>query len=115
MKPYSAELRRDVLEMDRLGATTREIAVELSVSEPWVRRVKQEYRETGKTAPKLTRNRAKSWEPHAAWLVEQVDQKPDVLLRELVALAAEECDWKVGDTTLSQALRALGLTRKKRL
>ena len=111
---YSAEMRRDVLEMDRMGSTTHEIHVELSVSKSWVRRVKQEFRETGKTAPKATRDRTPSWRPHAGWLARKVEEKPDVLLRELVAAAAGELGWEVSDTTLSAALRALRLTRKKR-
>lgn len=111
---YSPEMRRDVLDMDEMGATTHEIAIELNVSKSWVRRVKQEFRETGKTAAKTTKDRAASWEPHAEWLNQKVDQKPDILLRELVAAAIEERDWETSDTTLSQALRSLGLTRKKR-
>ena len=111
---YSREMRRDVLEMDRLGATTHEIHIELNVSKSWVRRVKQEFRESGKTAPKTTRDRATSWRPHAEWLTRKVEEKPDVLLRELVASAKSELAWDVSDTTLSTALAALGLTRKKR-
>lgn len=57
---YSAEMRRDVLDMNELGATTHEIAIELNVSKSWVRRVKQQFRETGKTAPKMTKDRAGS-------------------------------------------------------
>ena len=112
---YSPEMRRDVLEMDAHGATTHEIAIELNVSKSWVRRVKQQFRETGKTAPSTTRKRTPSWAPHAQWLAEKIADKPDLLLRELIVLAAEQRDWIVSDTTLSKALRVLGLTRKKRL
>lgn len=112
---YSPEMRRDVLEMDRLGASTHDIAFELNVSKSWVRRVKQEFRETGKTAALTTRTCKMGWEDHAEWLAETVEKKPDILLRELVVLAANERGWKTSDTRLSMALRALNLTRKKRL
>jgi len=58
MQSYSAEMRRDVLDMDDAGASTHEIAIELNVSKSWVRRVKQEFRESGKTAPATTRSRS---------------------------------------------------------
>lgn len=107
-------MRRDVLEMAAMGATTREIGVELNVSESWVRRVKQEYRESGKTAPKRTRQRAKAYESHADWLRETIRQTPDIYLRELQELATQERDGTVSLQTLCRALRALGITRKKR-
>ncbi len=114
MRAYSAELRRDVLAASELGATTHEIAFELNVSKAWVRRVKQEFREQGKTAPKATRDRAKRWERHAEWITAQVEARPDICLHELQAAAEQELDWKTCDTTFTKACRALGLTRKKR-
>lgn len=62
MRAYSAEMRRDVLDMEVAGMTTHETAIELNVSKAWVRRVKQEYRESGKTAPKVGRRRVRKWE-----------------------------------------------------
>jgi transposase len=34
----------------------REVAMRFDVSESWVRRIKQERRELGKTSPKMTRD-----------------------------------------------------------
>jgi transposase len=113
MDAYSKEFRRDVLAACDAGGGTREVALRFGVSESWVRRVKQERREQGKVAPKTTRDRRKSWEPHAAWLLAKLDQQPDIYLRELQAAAQQELGWEVSDVTLSRACRELRRTRKK--
>jgi transposase len=114
MRAYSPELRRDVLTASEAGASTHEIAIELSVSKSWVRRVKQEWREQGKTAPKTTRDRPQQWQRHAAWIIAKVETQPDIYLHELQAAAEKELGWETCDMTFSRALRALKLTRKKR-
>lgn len=111
---YSKERRAEVLAECDAGKGTREVALMFMVSESWVRRVKQERREQGKVAPKLTRDRPPEWVNHADWLREEVASKPDITLMELVALAATERDWKTSDATLCRALKSLRLTRKKR-
>jgi len=115
MQAYSPELRRDVLTASEAGASTHEIAIEFHVSKSWVRRVKQEWREQGKSAPKTTRDRAKTWERHADWIQAKVASKPDIYLHELQAAAEAELGWVTSDMTFVRACRALGLTRKKRL
>jgi transposase len=114
MDAYSKEFRRDVLAACDAGGGTRAVALRFGVSESWVRRVKQERREQGKVAPKTTRKRRKSWEPHAAWLLAKLDQQPDIYLRELQVAAQQELGWEVSDVTLSRACRGLRRTRKKR-
>jgi transposase len=114
MEAYSKEFRRDVLAACDAGGGTRAVALRFNVSESWVRRVKQERREQGKVAPQTTRDRRKSWEPHAAWLLAKLDQQPDIYLRELQAAAQQELGWEVSDVTLSRACRVLRRTRKKR-
>ena len=114
MESYSKEFRRDVLAACDAGGGTREVALRFDVSESWVRRIKQERRETGKTAPKTTRDRRKSWEPYSEWILKQLDDRPDIYLRELQAAAKEELGWEVSDVTLSRACRELKRTRKKR-
>jgi transposase len=114
MEAYSKEFRRDVLAACDAGGGTREVALQFGVSESWVRRVKQARREQGKVAPQSTRDRRKSWEPHAAWLLAKLDQQPDIYLRELQVAAQDELGWKVSDVTLSRACRVLRRTRKKR-
>lgn len=114
MQPYSKEFRREVLAACDAGGTTQEVALRFDVSKAWVRRIKQERREQGKTAPKLTRKRTRCWEPYAQWILEQLDHRPDIYLRELQAAAKTELGWEVSDVTLSRACRALLQTRKKR-
>ncbi len=114
MESYSKEFRRDVLAACDAGEGTRAVALRFNVSESWVRRVKQERREQGKVAPLSKRQRRNTWEPHAAWILAKLDQRPDIYLRELVVAAKEELGWEVSDVTLSRACRALRRTRKKR-
>ena len=114
MESYSKEFRRDVLAASDAGEGTRAVALRFNVSESWVRRVKQERREQGKVAPLSKRQRHNTWEPHAAWILAKLDQRPDIYLRELVTAAEEELGWEVSDVTLSRACRALRRTRKKR-
>lgn len=114
MQPYSAEMRRDVLAASESGAATHEVATELGVSKSWVRRVKQEFREQGKTAAKTTRDRPKEWERHADWIKAKLEAQPDLYLWELQAAAQAELGWTTCDMTFVRACRALALTRKKR-
>jgi transposase len=114
VESYSKEFRRDVLAGCDAGEGTRAVAVRFGVSESWVRRIKQERREQGKLAPHTKRRRRKVWEPHAAWLLAKLDERPDIYLRELVAAVREELGREVSDVTLSRACRALRRTRKKR-
>jgi transposase len=114
MEAYSKEFRRDVLRACDSGTGTREVALQFDVSESWVRRIKQERREFGKTAPKTNRYRPKTWEPHADWLRKKIEAKPDIYLHELRSAALNELDWEVSEITLGRACRELKLTRKKR-
>ena len=114
MEAYSKEFRRDVLAACDAGEGTRSVALRFDVSESWVRRIKQERREQGKVAPLSTRRRRKIWEPYAGWLLVKLDERPDIYLRELQAVAQAELGWEVSDVTLSRACRALRRTRKKR-
>lgn len=114
MEAYSKEFRRDVLAACDAGEGTRLVALRFKVSESWVRRIKQERREQGKLAPRTTRRRRKVWEPYAEWILAQLDERPDIYLRELQAAAKAELGWIVSDVTLSRACRALRRTRKKR-
>lgn len=48
---YSKEFRREVLAACDVGGVAREVAARFNVSESRARRIKQERRELGKTAP----------------------------------------------------------------
>jgi transposase len=110
MVPYSKEFRRKVLAACDAGAGTRAAALRFDVSESWVRRMKQERRETGKTAPQLTRRRTPKWAPYRSEIERLIAAHPDMTLQELQgALGAP-----LSVTTLCVALRQLKLTFKKK-
>ena len=52
MEPIAVEVRAQVLAACDAGEGTRVVAMRFGVSEAWVRRVKQQRRETGQIAPK---------------------------------------------------------------
>ena len=110
MKPYSKEFRGEVLAACDKGRSTREVATYFTVSESWVRRVKQERRELNKVAPCLTRRRTPLWAPLADRICELIRQQPDLTLRELKA----ELGTDLSVQTLCVALQRLRLTVKKK-
>ena len=110
MKAYSKERRREVLDADEQGLTTRQIAVKFDCSESWVRRVKQEYREQGKTAPQTERKRTPLWAACSEQIQQEIADTPDLTLREL----QQALDTRLSRTTLCVALKRLKLTLKKK-
>lgn len=113
MEPYSKEFRRDVLAACDAGNRTREVATRFGVAESWVRRIKQQRRETGQVAPKTKRNRRPTWEAWADWLREAVAATPDAYLRELQARLKEERGIDASENLIGAACHVLKLTRKK--
>jgi transposase len=100
---YSKEFRGEVLSACDAGGGTREVATRFGVSESWVRRIKQERRELGKTAPKTTRDRRPSWQKWSDWLKQCIAAQPDIYLHELQAKLESEQDAKLSPQTLSEA------------
>jgi len=89
---------------------TQAIAYKFKCSESWVWRVKQEYREQGKTGPATRRKRIPKWHAIAADIKRVVEANPDFTLREL----KEELQTSFSLATLCKALKSLGLTLKKK-
>jgi transposase len=110
MVPYSKEMRREVLAACDRGEGTRVVALRFRCSESWVRRVKQERRELGKTAPLLTRRRTPKWEPLRERMLAILAQRPDLTLQEL----KDELETDLSRSTLCAALAKLRLTLKKK-
>ena len=110
MEAYSKEFRRDVLRACDSGEGTRSVAVRFDVSESWVRRIKQERRESGKVAPLTTRNRTPKWKAIADDIQRVVKEQPDLTLDELKI----ELGTKLSRSTLCRALQSLKLTLKKK-
>ena len=111
MRAYSADLRQRVLvDCDR-GLTTRAVATKYTVSESWVRRLKQRRRDTGEVTPRTRKTgRARALDAHAERLRQLVADHPDATLREL----RDRLGVAVGLTALWAAVRRLGLTVKKK-
>lgn len=107
--PYSHDLRSRVLAAYDRGMKTKQIADIFAVSPSWLRRVKQRRRETGETTHrpmggpgviKVDRQR----------LAELVHEHPDATLVELRELLGVACAL----STISEALKVLGLSFKKK-
>lgn len=111
---YSKEFRGEVLAACDAGEGTQAVALRFQVAESWVRRVKQQRRETGQIAAKTTRNRTPIWQGWADWLLAKVAERPDIYLRELQAELKSERGQSVCLQTICNACRALEQTRKKR-
>ena len=107
---YSKEFRRDVLAACDSGQGTREVALAFNVSESWVRRVKQERRELGKTAPKQTRDRVPKWWAYKDRIIKIYKSRPDTTLEELKS----ELGTSLSTSTLCVALKKIKLTLKKK-
>ncbi len=114
MQAYSKEFRRDVLSACGAGGGTKEVALPFCVSESWIRRIKQQRRETGQIAPKTTRKRWRKWMAWADWLKAAVAATPDAYLRELKARLKDERGSDASEHLIGAACHALKLTRKKR-
>lgn len=114
MDPYGAEFRSEVLAACDADEGTRAVALRFKVSESWVRRIKQQRRETGQVAPQTATPRQPKWQAWADWLVAKIAARPDIYLRELQAKLKQERGEDVCLTTICNACRALKQSRKKR-
>jgi transposase len=114
MDPYSTEFRAEVLAACDADEGTQAVALRFDVSESWVRRIKQQRRETGQVAPKKAAPRQPEWHAWADWLLAKLAARPDIYLRELQVELKAERNIDVGLTTICKACRALEQSRKKR-
>ena len=90
MKPYSREFRAEVLAHCDSGEGTKAVALRFDVSESWIRRIKQQRRETGQVAPKTAAPRQPQWLAWADWLREKIETQPDIYLHELQSALQQE-------------------------
>jgi transposase len=110
MRPYPIDLRERVLNDCDAGPGTTAVARKYSVSPSWVRKLKQQRRETGAIEPRAAAPGPKpTLGPHADRLREAARAEPD--------LSAEEYRGRLGvdvaAVTVWRMLRRLGLTHKK--
>jgi transposase len=110
MRAYSADLRERVLADCDGGIGTRAVARKYTVSESWVRRLKQTRRETGRVTPATQRHGpVPGLVAHADAIRAAVAADPDATLDEYRARFA----LPLSRSALARALAALGLSRKK--
>ncbi len=114
MEAYSKEFRRDVLAACDAGECTHDVALRFRVSKSWVRRIKQQRRETGQVAAKTMRKRTAMWQAWADWLLAQLDARPDIYLREWQSALLAERGAKVSLQTIYKRLPGVGTHAKKR-
>ena len=72
MEPIAVEIRAEILAACDAGEGTRIVAVRYGVSESWVRRVKQQRRESNQLGPMTAAPRQPEWKEWADWLVAKV-------------------------------------------
>ena len=110
MKAYSMDLRERVLKDCDAGVGAKAVAEKFSVSESWVRRLKQRRRETGRVGPaQQRRGPLPGAVAHGDAIRAAVRDHPDATLREY----REEHGLPLSKSALARALIVLGLTRKK--
>ncbi len=114
MDPIDVEIRAQVLAACDAGEGTRAVALRFKVSESWVRRIKQQRRETGQVTPHKPAPQEPKWKEWAEWLTAKVKARPDIYLRELRAELKAERGEEVCLMTICNACSALELSRKKR-
>lgn len=111
MRAYSTDLRGRVLTACEGGMGTAEAAETFAVSESWVRRVKQRFRDKGEVAPRTPTRRGPA--PALAGQDDRIRQA----VRDYPGLTAAEYHARLGVAasvvTVWRALRRLGLTHKK--
>ena len=106
---YSQDLRDRVLAAYDRGLRTKAVAEVFGVSPAWARRIKQRRRETGETTARRRGGRT-AFKIDRVRLAELVRDQPDATLVEL----RDRLGVKVAISAVSMALKALGLSFKKR-
>lgn len=111
MMAYSTDPRGRVLAASEGGMGAAEVAETFAVSESWVRRVKQRFRDGGEVAPRTPARRG----PTRA--LDGQDDRIRQVVRDHPGLDAAEYRSRLGLAasvlTVWRALRRLGLTHKK--
>jgi transposase len=111
MKPYSIDLRERVLKDCVAGLGTKAVAQKYSVSQSWVRRLKQRNRRDGRIEPKSSRNhRVPQLDAYADRIRDLIAATPDMTLAEL----KKTLGVTVALTNLWAAVAKLGLTVRKK-
>jgi transposase len=111
MRAYSMDLRERVWADCQAGMKTPAVAQKYSVSQSWVRRLKQRHRGNGSLAPRPpSPGRPVILAPHDARVRELVRDDPDATLAEL----RTRLGVRVSTSALAEYLRRIKLSFKKK-
>ncbi len=115
MRAYSIDLREKVLRAVDQGHPREEIINVLGVSRATIKRYLKQRRETGTIAPKAIPGRTpKKLGLLQADLAAQLQAHDDLRLEDQCRLWEQTHGVQVSTTTMSQAIKRIGWTRKKR-
>lgn len=112
-RPYSNDLRERVVVAVSAGDSVRVVAGRFGVAVSTVVKWSQRYRRSGSVAPgKMGGHRRRVLEPHRDFIVEQIQQTPQLTLHRLKDELATR-GVKVSHNAVWQFLRREGLSFKK--
>jgi len=114
--PLSPDLRRRFSELIASGSSARSAARRLLISPASGVRLAAKLRESASLEPEKCGRPAGSGKlgPHSDFLIELVEQDPDITLAELRGALLEAEDVTVGVPAIFRMLKRLGFTYKKR-
>ncbi len=114
-RPYSVDLRERVLSAARNGDTIRGVAALFGVSPSFVSKLGTRFRHTGSVVPgpQGGDRRSEGIAAHADWLLDRVEETPDMTLEEL-CIGLKERGFKTVPSTVWRFFDRHGLTFKKR-
>jgi putative transposase len=112
-RPYSDDLRERVVAAMRAGESCRSVAARFDVAPSSAVKWSQRAARTGSVSPgKIGGHRKPLLAPHRPWLLEQVQQRPELTLKGLQALLAAR-GVRVSHDTVWRFLRGCGFSFKK--
>jgi putative transposase len=109
----SMDLRLRIVHAVESGSSIRGAAGRFAVSPSAAIKLMRRLRATGSAAPERSGGRRPMLEPHEADLRELVEATPDLTLAELQTALQRRCGVRAGLSTIHNALRRIGLRRKK--
>ncbi len=113
-QPYSDDLRSRVVAAVAEGCSRRAAAKRFAVSESSSIRWVSLHEETGSVSPQRRGGKSRSpLEPHAAWLLELVEQELDLTLAEIVERLWQQRGVRTTDSSVDRFFKRHGVTFKK--
>jgi transposase len=113
-QPYSDDLRSRVVAAVAEGCSRRAAAKRFAVSASSSIRWVELHAETGSVSRRQRGRKSRSpLEPHAAWLLELVDQESDLTLAEIVERLGADRGVRTTDSSVDRFFKRHGVTFKK--